>query len=88
VILEAMSAGCPVMLSDQTPWQNLEAEGVGWAIPLADASSYLKALEEMYHMSPEDHAAMTRRAQDFARRHLEDPEVEKSNIRLFEEAAL
>jgi len=88
VVLEAMAAEWPEVLSEQTPWQNLEAEGVGWSIPLENAASYRKALEEVYRMGPEDHAAMMARTQAFARRHLEDPEVEKSNIRLFEKAGL
>jgi glycosyltransferase involved in cell wall biosynthesis len=35
VILEALLAGCPVILSDQPPWRDLEARQVGWTIPLA-----------------------------------------------------
>jgi len=27
VILESLSAGCPVLLSDRTPWRRLEADG-------------------------------------------------------------
>jgi hypothetical protein len=28
VISEALASGCPVVISDQTPWRNLEAEGI------------------------------------------------------------
>ncbi|MEH6993692.1 glycosyltransferase family 4 protein [Neobacillus drentensis] len=34
VIIEALSAGCPVIISDKTPWINLEQNGAGWDIPL------------------------------------------------------
>ncbi len=34
VILEALAAGCPVLLSDRTPWRNLARAGVGWDLPL------------------------------------------------------
>ena len=34
VILEALLAGCPILLSDQTPWKGLENFGIGWDIPL------------------------------------------------------
>jgi glycosyltransferase involved in cell wall biosynthesis len=37
VVLEAMTGGCPVLISDQTPWVNLEARHAGWDIPLAEA---------------------------------------------------
>jgi glycosyltransferase involved in cell wall biosynthesis len=36
VICEALSAGCPVLISDQTPWRHLQEEGAGWDIPLAE----------------------------------------------------
>src|ERR1019366_6035225 len=30
VICEALLAGCPVLISDQTPWRDLEKRGAGW----------------------------------------------------------
>ena len=35
VILEAMLAGCPVLISDQTRWRDLRQKGIGWDLPLA-----------------------------------------------------
>lgn len=34
VISESLMAGTPVLISDQTPWVNLEEKGLGWEIPL------------------------------------------------------
>ena len=34
VILESLSAGCPVIISDQTPWRNLHEKGIGWNIQI------------------------------------------------------
>lgn len=34
VILESFMAGRPVLISDQTPWKNLEKEQCGWALRL------------------------------------------------------
>jgi len=34
VILESLSAGRPVLISDQTPWKGLEKEECGWDVPL------------------------------------------------------
>ena len=33
-IVEAFSAGLPVIISTLTPWKNLESQKVGWDIPL------------------------------------------------------
>ena len=35
-IIEALACGCPVIISDQTPWNDLESFGAGWVIPLDD----------------------------------------------------
>ena len=51
VIQEALSAGCPCILSDQTPWQNLEAHKVGHVFPLSDTDSYVSAIEEYAGMN-------------------------------------
>jgi len=34
VIAESLSVGTPVLLSDQTPWQNLAQNDLGWDLPL------------------------------------------------------
>jgi glycosyltransferase involved in cell wall biosynthesis len=43
-IVESMAAGCPVLLSDQTIWKELEQKNAGWDIPLSNEEEILKAL--------------------------------------------
>jgi glycosyltransferase involved in cell wall biosynthesis len=45
VILEALLAGCPCLISDQTPWRGLEAARAGWDLPLARMSAFSEALQ-------------------------------------------
>jgi glycosyltransferase involved in cell wall biosynthesis len=45
VILEAVSAGCPALLSDQTPWSDLETHGAGWTIPLDQPKRFTEVIE-------------------------------------------
>lgn len=45
VILEALAAGCPVLVGDRIPWSELEQRGAGWAVPV-DAVSRFRALIE------------------------------------------
>ena len=50
VILESLLAGVPVLISDQTPWRDLERRGAGWDVPLAEPDRFrarLRALLEM-----------------------------------------
>jgi glycosyltransferase involved in cell wall biosynthesis len=46
VVIESLSAGCPVLISDQTPWHGLEMSGVGWDIPLSAPERFKVVLEQ------------------------------------------
>jgi glycosyltransferase involved in cell wall biosynthesis len=46
-IVEALAAGCPVLISDRTPWRNLNERGAGWALPLDDEDRFVAVLEEL-----------------------------------------
>ncbi|HJQ20590.1 MAG TPA: glycosyltransferase family 4 protein, partial [Gemmatimonadaceae bacterium] len=63
-ILEALSHGVPVLVSDRTPWRGLERHGAGWDVPLDDAARFRQALVACVAM---DDAAFRARA-DAARR--------------------
>jgi glycosyltransferase involved in cell wall biosynthesis len=62
VILEAMTGGCPVVLSDQTPWRNLTQAGVGWDLPLNDPQAFQAALQQCMDMEPEAFSELCSRA--------------------------
>jgi glycosyltransferase involved in cell wall biosynthesis len=44
IIVEALQHGRPVILSDQTPWRELEKAQVGFDIPLTDKPAFVKAV--------------------------------------------
>lgn len=54
VVLEALSGGCPVILSDRTPWQDLNAYGVGWVCDLDEPSQFRKAVAQVLNESAEE----------------------------------
>ncbi len=47
VIIEALTAGCPVIVSDRTPWNDLEISGAGFVCPLEDVSSFERAVQNI-----------------------------------------
>ncbi|HEY9018776.1 glycosyltransferase family 4 protein [Thiomicrospira sp.] len=49
VIAESLSVGTPVLLSDQTPWQNLENDNLGWDLSL-DLDLFARKIEEVANM--------------------------------------
>lgn len=63
-IVEAFSAGLPVLLSDTTPWRGLQNRGIGYDLPLGDIDAFRAAIETEAALTPE--AAQARRAAAFA----------------------
>jgi glycosyltransferase involved in cell wall biosynthesis len=61
-VLESLQAGIPVLISDQTPWRDLQSQGVGWDLPLEDSDRWLQALEDLLPLSPEIKHASNRRS--------------------------
>jgi glycosyltransferase involved in cell wall biosynthesis len=54
-IAEALLESTPVIISDRTPWKNLQSHGAGWDLPL-NAASFVPVLRTCYDM---DHATYT-----------------------------
>lgn len=47
VIVEALQSGCPVIMSDQTPWRDLEKYESGWDIALKNEKAYEDAINSI-----------------------------------------
>jgi glycosyltransferase involved in cell wall biosynthesis len=86
VICEALTAGCPVIISDQTPWCGLVSAGVGWDISLDDHHGFVSALQQCVDMSPDVFDAFSARARAYAALHVSDPAPVEQHRRLFRAA--
>lgn len=89
VLVEAWSAGLPVLVSDQTPWRDLEAKGIGWDLPLDEAClpRFAARIDELALRPPSDYVAMRERAILAAEAICSDPEAIQCNKRMFMAAA-
>lgn len=47
VIAEALFVGTPVIISDQTPWTDINEENAGWALPLSDKRKFTLAIQKI-----------------------------------------
>lgn len=65
-IFEAFAAGLPVIISDQTPWKNLQAKDIGWDIPLSEPAQFAKAIETAINMDQTTYDQMSKAARQFA----------------------
>ena len=68
VVHEALSAGCPCVISDQTPWQDLDKNCAGHVLPLNDNSRFVKAIESYAEMTEKAFQLTSDAAHDYARR--------------------
>lgn len=82
-IFECLAAGLPVVISDQTPWKDLEEKRVGWVLPLIDESAFSKAVNEAVNMSREEYALRSNAAQRYAWEFIENARLEEAYLELF-----
>lgn len=50
-IVEALLHGIPVLVSDQTPWRQIESDGLGADLPLADKAQFVNYICQMALMN-------------------------------------
>ncbi len=65
-VLESLQAGIPVLISDQTPWRDLQSQRVGWDLPLEDLSTWAAALEQLSHQALAERLEQSQRALGYA----------------------
>jgi glycosyltransferase involved in cell wall biosynthesis len=79
VINEALQAGCPVVISDQTPWRDLAAKGVGWDLPLSDIERFRSALQECVDMGTDEFRMFRNKVADYGKKASVDSMVLEQN---------
>lgn len=83
VICEALIAGCPVLISDQTPWRNLQQKGAGWDIPLAEVERFRAVLQQCVDADGDWYAELRARAAEYGRIAASDPAIIEANRMMF-----
>jgi len=71
-VVEALRSGCPVIISDRTPWNDLHEAGAGWALPLESPEAWVETLKHCIAMNEEEHRRLSAAARSFmARKEIE-----------------
>ena len=83
-ILEALGCGCPVIISDRTPWRSLTEQSAGWDFPLGDEARGISALTQALDLSEMEYIRWSESAQRLAADFGSDPGLVKANSELFE----
>lgn len=87
VILESLLAGCPVVISDRTPWRGLAERGVGWDLPLERPDEFRRVLQRFIDMDESEYRPMSSRAREYGLSVAADRDAVERNRGLFEIAA-
>jgi glycosyltransferase involved in cell wall biosynthesis len=74
-IFDALEVGLPVLISDQTPWRELERIGAGWSLPLADPDRFAATIDRMAALAPTERIALRRAARALAESSLQESDA-------------
>ena len=84
VIVEAMQAGLIPIISDQTPWVNLDGESAGWNIKLSDKGSYVSIVENLCTYTNDEFLDLSGSVISYIERRIDTNLLKESYTNLFE----
>ena len=67
VIVESLNAGCPVIVSDQTPWNDIDENGAGWEIPIDQSNAFVEAIQRIIDSSEEEQSVRRTQSKKYIR---------------------
>ena len=70
VIFEALTSGCVLLISDKTPWKELQDRNAGWELPLNDNRNFADKLRQLCGMNEEVFNEKSKAAFQYARDYL------------------
>jgi glycosyltransferase involved in cell wall biosynthesis len=82
-IFEALSAGKPVLISDQTPWRNLIQAQAGWDLSLQQPDHFVQALQQAVDFNQQEYDKWSYAAWQFVRRFVQESDLQKAYNNLF-----
>lgn len=82
-ILESLLAGCPPVISDQTPWRGLREKRAGWDLPLQAPERFVEVLQAVADMDEETHQLWRQGAKALGLAAMNDERALNDNKKLF-----
>jgi glycosyltransferase involved in cell wall biosynthesis len=86
VFLEALSAGCPLITTDRTPWLKLYEKNIGWDMSLENRNLWNEVLTKCLRMEDLEYQKMSEASRKFAVNFLADKDVEDATIKVLQHA--
>lgn len=82
-IFESLAAGRPVLISDQTPWRNLESVKAGWDIPIDKEKNFTEKIQQLVQMDMEAISSWCTGAWNHAYAYLHQSEIKQAYLNQF-----
>jgi glycosyltransferase involved in cell wall biosynthesis len=86
VVIESLTAGCPVVVSDRTPWRGFEARHAGFDLPLEDLSRWTAILQRCVDMDSTDHDELRKGSIEAGRALADVDGAVRQTVEMFERA--
>ena len=83
-ILESFTAGRPALISNNTPWKNLELKKIGWDVSLENIDDLILAITKTVEMDQNKYDILSKNAFDFATNFCRNKKFISQNKRLFD----
>lgn len=82
IFLESLAAGCPLIISDRTPWLDLEEKKIGWDLPLEEPKKWNEKLNYCISLTSADYSDLSKNAREFAVAVLTDKTNEEATLKV------
>jgi glycosyltransferase involved in cell wall biosynthesis len=82
-MLEALVAGRPLLISDRTPWKELEAKHAGWDLPLEQPERFERVVAQLLALDQTGYNAWLLGAAALGQRYLADTSSLERSLALF-----
>ena len=83
VIVEALTAGCGLIISNETPWRNLEEKNIGWDIELNNKNKFLEVIKSCVSLNSENYNAVRNSCYNFVEDELNSKKEIEDTKKLF-----
>ena len=70
VIVESLQQGCPVIISDQTPWRGLEKANAGFDLSLSELNNFVAAIISILKMTDSEYRKYREGAIEYASKNI------------------
>lgn len=82
IFLESLAAGCPLIISDKTPWLSMEKKGIGWDLSFDKPELWSEKLNYCIGLDQTDYSKLSNNARKFAEMVLSDKANEEDTLRV------